>query len=250
MTSCNPVTLLLDPNHNLWKYQEGDNIADISLYQQIIGSLMYLVIGTRPDLAFAISLLSQFSSKPTVEHLGAAKRILRYIKGTRDHTLTYKCSSQPLNLASFTDADYGSNRDDRKSTSGYIFQLAMNTICWRSRKQKCVATSTVEAEYLALSFTSKQQLWLQSALKELGFSAIPSALSTDNEGTVDLVHNPRISDHSKHIDIAYHHVRDLVETGKLTVLHVPGADNLADICTKALPGPRFRQLKEAVLGTR
>jgi len=126
----------------------------------------------------------------------------------------------------------------------------MNTICWRSRKQNSVATSTVEAEYLALSFAAKQQLWLQSALNELGLSIIPSALSTDNEGTVDLVHNPRISDRSKHIDIAYHHVRDLVETGKLIVLHVPSTDNLADICTKALPGPRFHQLKDAVLGTR
>ena len=125
MMSCNPVTLPLDPNHKLRKYQEGDNIADISLYQQIIDSLMYLVIGARPDLAFAISLLSQFSSKPTVEHLGAAKRILRYIKGTRDHTLTYKRYPQ-LSLAGFTDSDHGGNRDDRKSTSGYIFQLYSN----------------------------------------------------------------------------------------------------------------------------
>jgi len=128
MMSCNPITLPLDPNHKLRKYQEGDNIADISLYQQIIGSLMYLVIGTRPDLAFAISLLSQFSSKPTVEHLGAAKRILRYITGMRDHTLTYKRYPQ-LSLAGFIDSDHGGNRDDRKSTSGYIFQLPMNTIC-------------------------------------------------------------------------------------------------------------------------
>jgi len=100
----------------------------------------------------------------------------------------------------------------------------------------------VEAEYILTYLAAKQQLWLQYALKELGFTSIPSALSTDGEGAVDLTQNPRISDCSKHIDIAYHHIRDLVETGKLIILHVPGSDNLADICTKAMPGPRFFML--------
>jgi len=108
----------------------------------------------------------------------------------------------------------------------------------------------VEAEYISTSLAAKQQLWLQYALKELGFTSIPSALSTDGEGAVDLTQNPRISDRSKHIDIAYHHVRDLVETGKLVVLHVPGSHNLADICTKAMPGPIFFMLRDGVLGTK
>ena len=108
----------------------------------------------------------------------------------------------------------------------------------------------MEAEYISTSLAAKQQLWLQYALKELGFTSIPSALSTDGEGAVDLTQNPRISDRSKHIDIAYHHIRDLVETGKLVVLHVPGSDNLADICTKAMPGPIFFMLRDGVLGTK
>jgi len=127
MTSCNPVILPLNPNSKLKKFQDGDNIADATLYQQIIGSLMYLVIGTHPDLAFTVSLLSEYSSQPTTIHIGAAKRVLRYIKGTGDKFLTYnKCSA--LSLPGFADADFANDKDNRKSISGYIFQLAMNTI--------------------------------------------------------------------------------------------------------------------------
>jgi len=108
----------------------------------------------------------------------------------------------------------------------------------------------VEAEYISTSLAAKQQLWLQYVLKELGFTSIPSALSTDGEGAVDLTQNPCISDGRKHIDIAYHNVCNLVETGKLVVLHVPDSDNRADIYTKAMPGPIFFILRDGVLGTK
>jgi len=210
---------------------------------------MYLVIGTRPDSAFTVSLLSQYSSQPTTIHMGAAKRVLPYPKGTRDKFLTYtKCSA--LSLAGFADADFANDKDDRISISSHIFQLAINTISWGSRKQKCVSTSTIEAVYISTSLAAKQQLWLQYAVKELGFTSIPSALSTDGEGAVDLTQNPRISNRSKHIHIAYHHICDLVETGKLVVLHVPDSDNLGDICTKAMPGPIFFVLRDSVLGVK
>jgi len=127
LQSCNPVTLLLDPNSKFRKLQDGDNIADATLYKQIIGSLINLVIGTRLDLAFTLSLLSQYSSKPTTIHMGAAKRFLRYIKGTSDKFLTHaKCAA--LSLAGFADPDVANDKDDRKSISGHIFQLAMNAI--------------------------------------------------------------------------------------------------------------------------
>lgn len=115
---------------------------------------MYLVTGTRPDLAFTISKLAQFSSKPTAAHTAAAKRALRYIKKTRDLKLTYRpcmqpCSSsklQPLDLQVYADADFAGDKDDRKSYSGYVVMLGNSSICWRSRKQRVTATSTVEAE--------------------------------------------------------------------------------------------------------
>lgn len=114
-------------------------------------------------------------------------------------TYTGNCPKSDLALAGFSDADYAGDRLDRKSTTGYIFQLAWNTVCWRAGKQRCVATSTVEAEYIALSTTAKQHMSLQYVLNELGIT-IPTALSTGNQGTLDLAENPRISDRSKHID--------------------------------------------------
>jgi len=163
MTSCNPVTLPLDPNSKLRKFLDGNNIVDATLYQQIIGSLMYLVIGTRPDLAFTISLLSQYLPQPTTIYMGAAKRVLRYIKGTRNKFLTYaKCSA--LSLAGFAVTAFTNDKDNRKSISDHIFQLAINPISSRSQKQNCVSTATVEAEYISTSLAAKQQLWLLYAL--------------------------------------------------------------------------------------
>jgi len=250
MNTCNPISLPLDPNKfkYLLQAQDGDNLADVSQYQQIVGSLMYLVIGTRPDLAFTVSALSQFCSKPTQQHMGTLKQVLRYLKGTRNLTLTYRkplAQSGNVTLSGYSDSDYAGDRNTRKSTTGYIFQLAGNTVCWRSIRQRNVSTSTVEAEYVALSTTAKQQIWLQNALKELRID-IPAALNTDNIGSIDLTNNPRISDKSKHIDIAYHHVRNLVQDGIINLLHVASQDNLADICTKALPRPQFCVLRDNV----
>ena len=247
MQDCNPLSLPLDKNELLRQSTDEQDDTIKSRYQQIVRSLMYATIGTRPDLAFTVTHLSQFNSKPSATHLGAAKRVLRYLKGTRTLPLIYPFGA-PLVLEGFTDSDHAACRDTRKSVSGYIFQLANCTISWRSRKQRSVATSSTEAEYMALAFSAKHQIWFQTALKELGYTDIPSALSTDNQGASDLTQNPRISDASKHIDIAYHFTRDLVEKGFLTVLHIPGERNPADICTKALPGPRFTFLRDMVMG--
>ena len=139
----------------------------------------------------------------------------------------------------FADAN---DRDDRKSYSGYVFMLGQSTICWRSRKQRCVTTSTTEAEFLALSAAAKQQMWLQLALRELGHDHDKPMLFCDNKSAVDLVRNPIISDRSKHIDVVYHHVRDLYGSARLDIQHVPGSGNPADICTKPLPAPRLAML--------
>ena len=161
------------------------------------------------SLAFTVSSLSQFAFKPTKNHIRALKQVLRYLKGTSHLKLTYESRY----LAGYSDADYAGDRSDRKSTSGFIFHLATNAICWRAIKQRCTATSTVEA----LSTAAKQHIRLLHALEELRLS-IPAALSTDSDGSIDLTINTQISDRSKHIEVAYHHVRDLVESGKLSVL--------------------------------
>jgi len=158
LENANPVSYPLDRIHDLSK-DSGNNSegVDIKAYQQIIGSLMYTVTGTRPDLTYTVNRLSQFLSKPTKRHMGAAKHVLRYLKGTRSLKLTYPLG-KPLILQGFTDSDYAGCPDTRRSTSGYVFKLADCTIAWRSRKQRSVATSSTEAEYMALSLAVKQYL--------------------------------------------------------------------------------------------
>ncbi|KAI0991945.1 hypothetical protein K3495_g16242 [Podosphaera aphanis] len=249
MHNSNPTSTPIEPNHRLRATQVEEDRADATLYQQIIGSIMYLVSATRPDLAYTISHLSQFSSDPSKNHLGAAKRVLRYIKGTADRKLFYKFKS-PLILSGLCDASYGNCLDTRRSFSGYLFQLGDSCISWKSRKQRTVALSTCEAEYMALSLASKQFIWITRGLNQLLNDEVPSALATDNSSAIDLAHNPKINEATKHIDIRYHFIRELIEDGSITLLHVPSADNLADICTKGLPSPRHNHLCTMIFGNK
>src|SRR5258705_1907412 len=204
---CNPVTYPLDKNHQIDKIATTTNAdnteseVNIKLYQQMVGSLMYTVIGTRPDIAFTVTRFSQFLTKPTKNHFGAIKHVFRYLKGTRDIKLSFPYSQQQQNasdthasdaliLEGFTDSDFAGCPDTRCSTSGYIFKLANCAISWRSRKQKSVATSTPEAEYMALAFAVKHYLWLLRELQEFGYCAITHSLSTDSTSTDDLAYNP------------------------------------------------------------
>src|SRR5258706_13257418 len=166
---CNPVTYPLDKNHQIDKVtttnaDNTDSEVNIKLYQQMVGSLMYTVIGTRPDIAFTVIRLSQFLTKPTKNHFGTIKHVFQYLKGTRDIKLSFPYSQQQYNasdaliLEGFTNSDFAGCPDTRRSTSGYIFKLANCAISWRSRKQKSVATSTPEAEYMALAFAVKHYL--------------------------------------------------------------------------------------------
>lgn len=156
MSDCNPVVLPIDPNQHLSRESAGNPIEP-STYQQIVGSLMYLLTATRPDLAFTITFLSQFNNCANSTHLNAVKRVLRYLKGTQDFKLLYPWG-QPLCLTGFTDASYGNCLDSRRSYSGFVFQLGLSTISWKCRKQKSVATSTTEAEYMALAMTVKHHI--------------------------------------------------------------------------------------------
>ena len=251
MEDCNPQQLPISPQHGLRKWKEGgrDKPADQLLYQQIIGCLIYLVTGTRPDLAFVTMLLSQYASKPNTKHMGAAKRVLRYLKGTRDITLKYHRNGTPVDtgngdtgnqLIGFADSDLVNDKDDGKSISGYIYQLNRNTISWRSKKRsRKVPTSTTEAELFAMAYAVKHMLWLQEALRELQPNQqVDSTLYRDNQGTLNLLQNYKGGDLTKHVVINYHFLRNVVqERGCFHLQHVPSTENLVDICTKGLAKP-------------
>ena len=220
----------------------------------MVGSLMYTVIGTRPDIAFTVIRLSQFLKKLTKKHFGTIKHVFRYLKGMCDIKLSFPDSQQQqlnasnaLILEGFIDSNFTGCPDTHRSTSGYIFKLANCAISWRSRKQKSVATSTPEAEYMALAFTVKHYLWLLRELQEFGYCDITHSLSTGNTGADDLAHNPRIGDKSKHIQVAFHFTHELVENGTIVVLCTTSKENLADIYTKTIVGIDFSVLRHLIM---
>lgn len=248
MSDSHPTALPIDPNTRLIKEDKPLGPAEHRIYQSIIGSINYLVTCTRPDLAYPVSYLSQFLASPSPTHMTAAKRLLKYVKGTRDLGLIFPFSNgSALTLEGYSDSDFGNCLDSRQSISGNVFRLNNSTICWRSKKQKSVATSTCEAEYMALSLALKQWIWLTSALKELQSTPDNSAMFCDNKAAIDIAHNHRIGDRSKHIDVAFHFVRERVETGEVTLLQIESANNLADICTKGLPQVLLSRLRGKLL---
>jgi hypothetical protein len=249
MQDCKPVSTPIDPNHRLIATSDEDDKADATAYQQIIGSLMYLVTATRPDLAYTITHLSQFNSNPSTAHMSAAKRVLRYLQKTKEKSLLFPFGSD-LKLSAYNDASYGNCYDTRRSFSGYLFRLGDSTISWRSRKQRSVATSTCEAEYMALAMTTKHHLWLTRGLKELLKNDIPHAVFCDSNSAIDVANNPKLNDRTKHIDIAYHFTRECVQNGSVNLMYVTTAENLADICTKGLVKQTHDHLCTCIFGTK
>ena len=233
MDQSRPVSTPLDKGARLTKGTPEDQIAEPAYYQSMTGSLMHAVTGTRPDLAHSTSLLSQFNSCPTEPHVTAAKHCMRYVNGTKDWKLRFPRNSK-LFLEVYSDADYATCLDTRRSFSGYIVRIGNCTVSWRTRKQDFVATSTTEAEYLALSLACRQLQWIQKALKDFSLS-IPCALRTDSTGAMAVATNNRVNERTKHIDVAYHKVREEVLAGKFELVYVPSNENLADIATKTLP---------------
>jgi len=138
----------------------GGVAVDESFYKQIVGSLMYLT-STRPDLVYSVSLISRYMARPTELHLQAAKRILRYLKGTFDYGIMYKKRSSN-DLIAYTDSDYAGDLNDRKSTSGYVFLLSSGAVSWLSKKQPIVTLSIIEAEFVTAAGCASQVVWMRS----------------------------------------------------------------------------------------
>jgi hypothetical protein len=226
----------------------GDKSAsDIQpLYQSIVGSLMYAMLCTRPDIAYTVQQLSQFASDPSPIHLQAAKRALRYLQGSQGLHLTYKYNGGATGttgaIQSYSDVNLAAD-EDRKSISGYVFTLAGSPISWQAKKQSTIALSTAEAEYAALTQATKEAIWLQNLLKDLGMSKYaPRIINVDNQGTITLAENPIHHARTKHLDIQLQFVRDHIERNTVKLQYCPTDDMLADIMTKALARDRHAKL--------
>ena len=253
LTEANPVSTPMDPNVKLDTHEtnsrelEGEVDAKVTYgYAQLIGSLMYLALGTRPDIAFSVNKLAQYTSDPKPLHWTAVKRIFRYLKYTKNFTLTFGGNDediQNVDLNIFCDADWANDASDRKSISGYVVTVAGGAVSWSSKKQQTVALSTAEAEYVSATHVAKQVLWHRSLFKELSFPiAATSTIFTDNQAAISISHHPEFHARTKHIDINLHFLRDLVSQGILDTVYVNTHDNLADLFTKGLPRRQHEDL--------
>lgn len=203
-------------------------------YQSLVGTLMYLAISTRPDILHSVSKMAQRNADPHEEHMTKLKHILRYLAGSINLKLFYKADSG--GLEGFVDADWGGNALDRKSYTGFTFFFDGCPISWESRKQSSVALSSTEAEYMAASDAAKEAIYLKRLLKEISaWDGGPVTLHIDNQGAQKLAENPVYHKRSKHIDIKFHHIRDLVQNQEVKLVYCPTADMIADILTKNLP---------------
>lgn len=236
MIDCKPVTTPMEPGLRLEKAKESKG----NPYRELIGSLMYAAVATRPDLMFCTSYLSQFNDAHAEEHWKAAKRVLRYLKGTMDTNLTYKRTGH--RLEGFADADWATCTVDRRSYTGYCFKYAGSIISWESKKQRTVALSTAEAEYMALVEATKEAIHLKRLLEEMTIPGGCIKIWTDNQAALNLVKNPIVSKRSKHMDIRGHFIKEKLEEKVIEICYKRTEDMEADIFTKALPSPRIVRL--------
>ncbi|XP_014489924.1 uncharacterized protein LOC106752705 [Vigna radiata var. radiata] len=216
----------------------GDPFSDLTQLRSLIGALQYLII-TRPELSYAVNLVSQFLQAPTTDHFQAVKRILRYVKGTMSYGLSFTRGASP-NVLGYSDADWARCIETRRSTYGYSIFLGDNLVSWSAKKQPTVARSSCESEYRAMANAAAELIWLTHLLHDLHISHQAPTLLCDNKSAIFLSQNPVAHKHAKHIDIDYHFIQELVLSHKLITQFIPSDLQLADIFIKSLPRPLFQ----------
>jgi hypothetical protein len=242
LKNCNSCRTHMDCCLKLKKEDDSGEV-DKTLYRSVIGSLRY-VVNTRPDIAMAVGVASRFIVNPTTAHWALVKQILRYVQGTLSFGCRYRKGEGEPELLGYNDSDHAGDLEDRKSTSGITFFLGNNLVTWSSQKQKCVAQSSCEAEYIAAGAAACQGLWLSRLLGNLsGKEPAKFKLLVDNKSAIALCKNPVYHERTKHIDIKYHFIRSCYEEGQLDVDYVRTEEQLAGIFTKALGFVRFIELR-------
>ena len=255
MEDCNPRSTPCELKPDT--YYEDDSIVNEPEYRTIVGSLVYAMTCTRPDLSFIVSKLSQHLSRPTEGDWTLLKQVLRYIKGTMNYSLCFTKSISPMKIVGYSDSDWASCSEDRRSITGYYFRLNDEgpAISWKSRKQQTVALSTCEAEYMALCESSQEAVYLNRVFNDLvtdreaeAVKDEPIQIYGDNRGSIDIVKNPVKHNRTKHIDIRYHFIRELNQAKVITVNHVASDDNIADVLTKPLPKLKYEKFHHSLFG--
>ena len=240
----------------------------------MLGSLLWLSKGTRPELKYIVSQLGKYAASPKEAHFKAMKRVFRYLAGTTDYGILYQPSEKKrdgdrsffnadmprghagwnkpgdntVGLDGFVDADHAGDVDDRRSVTGYVYLMADGPISWQSRSQTTVALSSMEAEYMSLAAATQEAIWWRMILEELGFSTSkPIHLNEDNTSCISFADHPGNHKATKHISTRYHFIRENVAAGDIVVDPVSTNEQLADIFTKALPKDKFVQFRNQLV---
>jgi transposase InsO family protein len=223
--------------------KEGEKMCDKAVYAETVGALLYISSFTRPDISYAVSVLARHMANPAERHFTILKGVLRYLARTKDVGITFGGLgdvSVPEPLVSFTDSDYASCKDTRRSRTGYVLQLYGGPIAWCSKLQTVVAMSSAESEYIACSAATRETVWLRRVCCDLRIPIVgPVPVNVDNQAAIHMATNASDSARTKHIDVCYHFLRDKVAKREIRTVYVSTNDNLADLFTKPLPESKF-----------
>jgi hypothetical protein len=236
---------------------ELDQPCELKLYQEKVGTLLYAAISTRPDISFAVNKLTQRMQAPTIRDARACDRVFRYIAGTKTLGLLFGRqrvdkpslgSSSAVTITAFSDADWASDRTDRKSITGWIAMINGDPVSWASKKQKVVSQSSCEAELYAEAAAINETKWLNGLLGEIGLATTSApVIYGDNQSTQALSKNGIKSERTKHVAIKYAFIHDEVANGRIRLQWVPSAEQLADILTKPLARTLHERLRDQLM---
>jgi hypothetical protein len=239
LLGCKPVDTPIEQNHMLFQCSNSASI-DKGRYQRLVGKLIYLS-HTRPDITYAVNVVSQFMHDPRKAHMDAVERILRYLKSNPGKGILFSNHGN-LKVEGYTDADWAGSKNDRRSTSGYFTFVGGNLVTWRSKKQPVVARSSAEAEFRGMALGVCELLWVRNVLSDLGFNPKEAmSLYCDNTSAIAIAHNPVQHDRTKHVEIDRHFIKEKLEAGIISFPFVRSEFQLADVLTKGVASRVFNE---------
>ena len=244
LTDCRPFTTPAEERLKLNK-TDGEPLDDdgSARYREMVGCMMYLAACTRPDIAQSTYALGRYMAAPTTVHMKAAEHLMRYIAGTRDMGIRFGAGQR--GIVTYSDSDWAGDLETRRSTTGYVILVDGAAVAWNSKLQPTVATSTVEAEYMASASAARELIWLRQILTDFGLRPDgPLLILGDNQGSISTAHNPMVTSRTKHIDVQHHFIRDRVRRKEINFSYVPTAMQVADVLTKAVGAAKVESCRK------
>jgi hypothetical protein len=249
MLKCNAATTPMATSKKLEKQEGQCKNPDLqTLYRQKVGCMMFLAVSTRPDISYAVKELSRHLVHPAETHMQAAKRVLRYLRGTIDHCLVYT-REQKVHVYGSADADWAGEAETAKSTTGYGFSAGSGVLTWKAATQSIVSHSSTEAELIALDDASREMAYLEQLFACFDIPVkMPVPIFQDNQSTIRLVQGGHFNPRTKHMNVRYHYCHNLVTEGKVVPEYLPTDQMPSDVLTKALPEKEHRRHSDVLLG--